>query len=118
MGKIPTKGEGVVSTKFDEIKKDLEEHRVVLYMKGSKLMPQCGFSGQVVHILQTLGVSFEARNILEDPELRQAIKDFSNWPTLPQLYIDGKFIGGCDIVTELFESGQLQKTLDVSYTES
>jgi len=74
-------------------------------------MPQCGFSGQVVHILESLGVAFETRDILEDPELRQAIKEFSNWPTLPQLYVDGKFIGGCDIVAQMYQSSELQKIL-------
>ena len=96
---------------FSEIEQDLQKHKVLLYMKGSKQMPQCGFSGQVVHILEALGVDFETRNILENPELRQAIKDFSNWPTLPQLYIQGKFIGGCDIVTQMFETGELQELL-------
>ena len=96
---------------FETIQKDILAHKVILYMKGSKRMPQCGFSGQVVHILESLGVAFETRDILEDPELRQAIKEFSNWPTLPQLYVDGKFIGGCDIVAQMYQSSELQKIL-------
>lgn len=94
---------------FDEIRKDLETHRVVLYMKGTHLFPQCGFSGKVVNILHQLGVDFETRDVLQDDRLRSAIKEFSNWPTLPQLYIDGKFVGGCDIVSELFDLGELEK---------
>lgn len=94
---------------FEEIKKDIAAHRVVLYMKGTKHFPQCGFSGKVVHILNELDVEFETRDVLQDDRLRSAIKEFSNWPTLPQLYIDGKFIGGCDVVSELFELGELEK---------
>ncbi|MCB1108330.1 MAG: Grx4 family monothiol glutaredoxin [Chlamydiia bacterium] len=94
---------------LEQIKADVEKHPIILYMKGSKLMPMCGFSAQVVEILFSLGVPFETRNVLEDDQLRSSIKEFSNWPTLPQLYIKGEFIGGCDVVTELFESGQLQK---------
>ncbi len=97
--------------KKQEIKQDIEANKILLYMKGSKEFPRCGFSAQVVQILKQLGVPFETRDILEDEVLRQAIKEYSNWPTLPQLYIEGEFIGGCDIVTELFESGELQKRL-------
>ena len=95
----------------DQIKADIEKHPIILYMKGSKLMPMCGFSAQVVEILNSLNVEFETRDILQNDLLRSSIKEFSNWPTLPQLYIKGEFIGGCDIVTELYTSGELQKML-------
>lgn len=93
------------------IKTLIEGHRVVLFMKGSKMFPQCGFSAQVVGILKQLGTDFEAHNILTDPELRQGLKEFSNWPTFPQLYVDGRLIGGSDIVTQLYESGELPQVL-------
>ena len=85
--------------------------RVVLFMKGNKMFPQCGFSAQVVGILKQTGVDFDTHNILSDAELRQGLKEISNWPTYPQLYIDGKLVGGCDIVTDLYESGQLAEIL-------
>jgi monothiol glutaredoxin len=91
----------------DRIKADVESNRIVLFMKGSKSFPQCGFSAQVVELLKHYGNEFETRNVLADQELRQGIKEFSDWPTIPQLYVDGKFIGGCDIVTDLHNSGQL-----------
>lgn len=94
---------------LQSIREDIANHRVVLFMKGSKLLPQCGFSAKVVHILNQLNIEYETRDVLKDDALRQAIKDFSNWPTLPQLYIDGKFVGGCDIVVELFKTGELQE---------
>jgi len=97
--------------KKEEIKNDITNNKVMLYMKGNKDMPMCGFSNQVVHILNQSGVTYEAKNVLEDDILRQAIKEFSDWPTIPQLYVNGEFIGGCDIVTELFQSGDLQDTL-------
>lgn len=96
---------------MEQIEDDVANNRVVLYMKGTRMMPQCGFSARVVHILEQCGVDFITRNVLEDDALRQAIKDFSDWPTIPQLYIDGEFIGGCDIVTQLFEEGELQDLL-------
>ena len=80
-------------------------------MKGTKQMPLCGFSAKVVNLLKNLQIDFETRNVLEDDELREGIKAYSNWPTLPQLYIGGTFIGGCDIVTELYESGELKELL-------
>ena len=80
-------------------------------MKGNKSMPMCGFSGQVIHILNEIGQPYETKNVLEDEILRQAIKEYSDWPTIPQLYVNGEFIGGCDIITELFESGELTQTL-------
>lgn len=98
---------------LEKIQSDVASHRVILYMKGSKQMPLCGFSARVVNILNDLGVDFETRDILKDERLRQAIKEFSNWPTLPQLYINGQFVGGCDIVTEMHRSGQLQKLLEI-----
>ena len=94
----------------EKIKQEIENNKIILFMKGSKLMPHCGFSARVVDILNKLGVKFETRDVLQDDALREGIKTFSNWPTLPQLYISGKFIGGCDIVTQLFEQGEL-KTL-------
>lgn len=94
-----------------QITKLITDHKVVLFMKGSKSFPQCGFSSRVVELLKTEGVPFETVNVLSDPAIRQAIKDFSNWPTIPQLYVDGKFVGGCDIVTEMHASGELAKEL-------
>ena len=93
----------------DQIEQDIKNNRVMLYMKGTPAMPQCGFSAQAVQLLQSCGVEFETANVLEDPELREGIKQFSNWPTIPQLYIDGEFIGGCDIMYELFRKGELRR---------
>src|SRR5262245_19046193 len=95
----------------DRIKNTLEGHRVVLFMKGNRNFPACGFSAQVVGILKKLGADFADVNILADPELRQGLKEYSNWPTYPQLYVDGKLVGGCDIVTSLSESGELETLL-------
>ena len=95
----------------DRIKGDITENDVVLYMKGTPVFPQCGFSAAVVGVLTHMGVKFKGINILEDAELRQGIKDFSNWPTIPQLYVKGEFIGGCDIVREMFQNGELQAHL-------
>jgi monothiol glutaredoxin len=94
-----------------QIEQDINSNSVVLYMKGSKTEPMCGFSAQVVNALNDTGVEYVTKNVLEDEYLRQAIKDFSDWPTIPQLYIKGEFIGGCDIVLELYQSGDLQKQL-------
>jgi monothiol glutaredoxin len=96
---------------FSQIRSDLAENHVVLYMKGTSVFPQCGFSAVVVNVLNTLGVSFKSVNVLEDAEIRQAIKEFANWPTIPQLYIKGEFIGGCDIVKEMYAAGELQSLL-------
>lgn len=93
---------------FERIKKDIENNDVVLYMKGEAAFPQCGFSALVVQVLSTLGVSFKDINVLEDDEIRQGIKDFTNWPTIPQLYVKGEFVGGCDIIREMYEAGELQ----------
>lgn len=91
-----------------KIESQLSDNKIVLYMKGTKEMPQCGFSAKVVQILNSFGVDYETVDVLVDPEIRQGIKDYSNWPTLPQLYVDGKFIGGCDICVEMFQSGELE----------
>jgi monothiol glutaredoxin len=93
------------------IDSEVKNNDVTLFMKGTPVFPQCGFSSQVVQILQYLGVPFAAHNVLEDPDLRQGIKDYSNWPTIPQLYVKGEFVGGCDIVREMFEQGELRKLL-------
>ena len=94
-----------------EIKTVVDEHPVVLFMKGTPSFPQCGFSGQVVQILDHLGINFAGVNVLESDELRQGIKEYSEWPTIPQLYVKGEFVGGCDIVREMFESGELKTFL-------
>lgn len=96
---------------FERIEKENAANDVVLYMKGEAAFPQCGFSSLVVQVLSQLGVSFKDINVLEDSALRQGIKDFSDWPTIPQLYVKGEFIGGCDIVREMYESGELQTLL-------
>jgi monothiol glutaredoxin len=92
----------------DRIKQDISDNTVVLYMKGTPVFPQCGFSAAVVQILTHMGVKFKGIDVLADPALRQGIKDFSSWPTIPQLYVKGEFVGGCDIVREMFESGELK----------
>jgi monothiol glutaredoxin len=94
------------------IKQQITENNVVLYMKGTPQFPQCGFSSHAVNILKQCGIEgFAAVNVLEHPEIRQGIKEYSNWPTIPQLYIKGEFIGGSDIMAEMFESGELQTLL-------
>ena len=98
----------------EEIQAIIQNNNVVLFMKGSKDFPQCGFSASVSHILHKLEVDFKDIDILKDPELRQAIKEFSDWPTIPQLYVKGEFIGGCDIVKEMYEAGELQELLKSS----
>ena len=97
---------------FERIQSDISENPVMLYMKGNAMFPQCGFSARVVQILTHMGVPFQTANVLEDAELRDGIKQFSNWPTIPQLYVKGEFVGGCDIVTEMFQSGELASLLD------
>lgn len=94
---------------FEQIQKDIQTNDVVLYMKGTPVFPQCGFSAAVVQILSLLQVPFKGVDVLPDSELRQGIKDFTNWPTIPQLYVKGEFIGGCDIVREMYETGELQQ---------
>ena len=99
---------------FDRIKQDISDNDVVLYMKGSPVFPQCGFSAAVVQVLTHLGVQFKGIDILADPELREGIKVFSSWPTIPQLYVKGEFVGGCDIVREMFETGELTEFMNTN----
>ena len=96
---------------FAEIQTHINSSPVMLFMKGTPMFPQCGFSARVIQILKHSGVPFKTVNVLEDPEIRDGIKAFSNWPTIPQLYIKGEFVGGCDIVTEMYQSGELQSLL-------
>ncbi len=96
----------------EQIKNIVEENSVMLFMNGSPDFPQCGFSGRLVQILQACGVQFASADVLSDDNIRQGIKDFSNWPTIPQLYVNGEFVGGSDIVTEMYESGELQAKLE------
>lgn len=100
------------------IQKDITDHPVVLYMKGTAEAPQCGFSAHVVQILTHLEIPFKVVNVLMDPNVRDGIKKFSNWPTIPQLYIRGEFIGGCDIVKEMYQSGELQALLKDKHIEA
>lgn len=93
---------------FDRIRSDITTNDVVLYMKGSPVFPQCGFSAAASQILSVLGVEYHAVDVLQDPEIRQGIKDFADWPTIPQLYVKGEFIGGCDIIREMYEASELQ----------
>jgi len=95
----------------DIITSEIADNDVVLFMKGTPVFPQCGFSSQVVQILSYLGVSFKGVNVLDSDELREGIKTFSNWPTIPQLYVKGKFLGGCDIIREMFEEDELREFL-------
>lgn len=97
---------------FDQIKKEIAGNDVVLFMKGTGVFPQCGFSAAVVQTLSEMGVSFKDINVLEDQTMRQGIKDFSQWPTIPQLYVKGEFVGGCDIIREMAETGELAQMLD------
>ncbi len=103
----------MIQEKIDTL---VKSNPLVLFMKGTPDFPQCGFSGKVVHLLSQCGVNMHdcvAVNVLEDPDMRQGIKDYTQWPTIPQLYINGEFVGGCDIVTNLFEQGKLQEMLKV-----
>ena len=95
----------------ERIKRDIADNDVVLYMKGTPVFPQCGFSAAVVQVLTHVGVKFKSFDVLSDPSLRQGIKDFSNWPTVPQLYVKGEFVGGCDIVREMYQTGELAELL-------
>lgn len=95
----------------ERIRSETMSNDVVLYMKGTPVFPQCGFSAQAVQILAMLGVNYKGVDVLADPSVRQGIKDFSNWPTIPQLYVKGEFVGGCDIMREMLQSGELQKIL-------
>ena len=96
---------------FERIQSEVSDAPVMLYMKGTAMFPQCGFSARVVQILTHMGVPFKTANVLEDEELREGIKQFSQWPTIPQLYVKGEFVGGCDIVMEMFQSGELETML-------
>jgi monothiol glutaredoxin len=98
-------------TIYERIEREINEHDVVLFMKGTSIFPQCGFSAVVVQVLSHLGVKFKGVDVLGDPALRQGIKAFSDWPTVPQLYVKGEFVGGCDIVREMFETGELAQLL-------
>ncbi len=100
-----------LQAKIDDL---VKQNKIVVFMKGSKLMPQCGFSNNVVQILSTLGVPFETVDILADNEIRQGIKEYSNWPTIPQVYINGEFIGGSDILIEMYQKGDLQQMVEVA----
>ena len=93
----------------DKIKEEIKNNPIMLYMKGTKLMPMCGFSATIVNILNAYGVEYEAINVLEDPEIRIKLSEYSDWPTIPQLFVNGELIGGCDIAIDLFEKGELQK---------
>ena len=99
-------------TVFDQIKQDITGNDVVLYMKGSPVFPQCGFSAAVVEVLSRLGVKFKGVDVLSDPGVRDGIKQFSNWPTIPQLYVKGEFIGGSDIMMEMYEAGELAELME------
>ncbi|WP_119422033.1 Grx4 family monothiol glutaredoxin [Desertibaculum subflavum] len=100
-----------MSDVHDRIRQDIQDNPVVLYMKGTPVFPQCGFSATVVQILTHVGVKFRGVDVLQDPGLRQGIKEFSDWPTIPQLYVKGEFVGGCDIIREMFETGELEQLL-------
>jgi monothiol glutaredoxin len=99
-------------TAQDQIQETISKNDVVLYMKGTKTMPQCGFSSRVAGVLNFMGVDFQDVNVLADADIRQGIKDFSDWPTIPQLYVKGEFIGGCDIITEMTLSGELDQLFE------
>ena len=96
----------------DRIQQEITDTPVVLFMKGSPVFPQCGFSAAVVQMLSQLGVKFKGIDVLSDPQIRQGIKEFSSWPTIPQLYVKGEFIGGCDIVREMYETGELKQVFE------
>ena len=98
-----------MSEVFDRIRDEIAKNDVLLFMKGTPVFPQCGFSAATAECLSELGVKFASVNILVDPEIRQGIKEFSQWPTIPQLYVKGEFIGGCDIIREMFETGELEQ---------
>lgn len=97
---------------FDRIRAELDKDDIVVFMKGTPIFPQCGFSAAVAQILGILGVTYHSIDILQDSDIRQGIKDFTNWPTIPQLYVKQEFVGGCDIIREMYESGELQTLFD------
>ena len=96
----------------DRIQQEVNDNDIVLFMKGSPVFPQCGFSAAVVQVLTELNVKFKGIDVLEDPSVRQGIKEFSNWPTIPQLYVKGEFVGGCDIIREMHDTGELQTLIN------
>jgi monothiol glutaredoxin len=100
-----------VKARIDQL---VQDNKIMVFMKGNKLMPQCGFSNNVVQIINTLGVPFETCDVLADQEIRQGIKDYANWPTIPQVYLNGEFLGGSDIMIELYQSGELQQMVEVA----
>ncbi|MGB3179716.1 MAG: Grx4 family monothiol glutaredoxin [Albidovulum sp.] len=102
----------MMSSAADQIRDTVTKNDVVLFMKGTKTMPQCGFSSRVAGVLNFMGIEYSDVNVLDDPEIRQGIKDFSDWPTVPQLYVKGEFVGGCDIITEMTLSGELDQLFE------
>jgi monothiol glutaredoxin len=100
-----------VTAKIDKL---LADNKIMVFMKGDRLQPQCGFSNQVVQILNILGVPYETLDVLADQDVRQGIKEYSNWPTIPQVYINGEFVGGSDVMTELYQKGELQQLVEVA----
>ena len=103
---------------FERIESELKDNDVVLFMKGTPVFPQCGFSAAVVQVLSHMGVKFKGINVLEDPGLRQGVKEFASWPTIPQLYVKGEFVGGCDIIREMYETGELSELLQTKGIEA
>jgi len=103
---------------MDAIRKEISDNKVVIYMKGTPSFPQCGFSATTIAVFDELGYPYSTVNILEDQAKREAIKAFSNWPTIPQVYVNGEFVGGCDIVVEMFESGELKRLLSEAYADA
>ncbi|HUY38426.1 MAG TPA: Grx4 family monothiol glutaredoxin, partial [Candidatus Binataceae bacterium] len=102
----------------EQIESAIRENKVMIFMKGNRSFPQCGFSAATVQIFEELGVPFATADVLADPELRDAIKRYSNWPTIPQVFVDGKFVGGCDIVREMYESGELEPIVKAAVGQS
>jgi monothiol glutaredoxin len=100
-----------LNARIDEL---VKSNKVIVFMKGSKLMPQCGFSNNAVQILNSFGVPYETVDVLADPDIRQGIKEYSNWPTIPQVYINGEFVGGSDVLVELYQQGELQPMIEVA----
>ena len=103
---------GDIMSLEDKIKNDIKNNSIMLYMKGTKLMPMCGFSATVINILNSYGVEYESVNVLEDPEIRIKLSEYSDWPTIPQLFVNGELVGGCDIAMELHSNGQLKEIFE------
>jgi len=108
---IETKEQTTPENVQEVIQKQIEQHEILLFIKGTAYLPQCGFSAQIVEIFNRLGVDYYTINVLEDMNIREGIKQYSEWPTIPQVYVKKEFLGGCDIVTELYQSGELDKTI-------